>query len=82
MRDLKDSCDGKIRELDTRLVDVVAYLEDKVIDTEKKTLWRINECEESVKSKITAPFVDESLRGLEDRLRRDVLNTSNYSLEC
>jgi hypothetical protein len=43
-----------------------------VIDTEKKTLWRINDCEEVMKSKITEIYVNESLRGLEDRLKREV----------
>jgi hypothetical protein len=65
--------------LDRKLADSIAYLEDKVIDAEKKTLWRINDCEEILRSKVTERYVDDSVRSMEEKLRRDVFDIKLYN---
>lgn len=40
---------------------------------EKKTFWKMHECEEMLKKKITEEYVDDSCKFLEDRIKRDVI---------
>lgn len=53
---------------------------DKSEDIEKKTIWRINELENSIKSKINAQYVEDSCRAVEEKIRREVQQYINGSL--
>jgi hypothetical protein len=62
-----------VRDIEKRVIESVAFLEDRVIDAERKTLWRISDCEQILKTKITEVFVNDSLRAMEDKLKREVV---------
>ena len=72
MRAAKENLDSKVRDCDQRIIESIAYLEDRVLDTEKKTLWRINDCEALLSQKVTESYVNDSLRGFEDKMKREV----------
>jgi hypothetical protein len=48
-----------------------------VQNVEKKTLWKIQDCEEMIKNRITVDYVDDSIKTLEAKLLRNV-NKKNY----
>lgn len=44
---------------------------------EKKTLWKITQCEEGLAKKITPEYVDKALEQLEGKILRDIKNNLN-----
>jgi hypothetical protein len=71
---LRDSTDKKFRELEKNLMGEINGFKDRCMDVEKKTLWRIQDCEEMLKKRITQEYVDDSIQGLEEKLTRDILS--------
>ena len=71
IRKNKEIEDNKIKEIDRRVIDTLSLFEDKIVDIEKKTLWRICDTEEILKTKINDSYVEECLKSLEERLKRD-----------
>lgn len=43
-------------------------------EVEKKTLWKITECESSLSKKVTAEYVEKSAEQLEQKILREVQN--------
>ena len=62
----------RIKETNKRVNDQVKSAVDKSEDIEKKTIWRINELENTIKSKINAQYVEDSCRAVEEKIRREV----------
>jgi len=50
-------------------------MEITVKDTEKKTLWKISDCEALLQKRVTADYVDNTAKTLEEKLRREVIQT-------
>lgn len=47
-------------------------LEISIKDTEKKTLWKITDCESLLQKRVTSDYVDSTSKSLEEKLRREV----------
>ena len=60
-------------EIDRRLSDQVRVVQEKQDELEKKTVWRVGELDNQMRSKINKFFVDDSCRSLEEKLKREVL---------
>lgn len=41
-------------------------------EIEKGTLWKIRDCEELLKSRVSEKYVEESIKSLEKRLYKDL----------
>ena len=41
--------ENKVKDMDRKMVECLSNMEDKIVDIEKKTLWRICDTEEIVK---------------------------------
>lgn len=47
---------------------------------EKKTLWKIQDCEQLLGKRVSGEFVDSSLKGLEDKLKRELAKLKEESV--
>ena len=45
---------------------------NKVSEIEKGTLWKIRDCEELLKSRVSEKYVEESIKSVERRLYKDL----------
>ena len=71
--EMKKYFEKKINDLEGKLGEKINTFEDRTQNIEKKTLWRIQDCEEMLKKRITEEYVDDSCLALEEKLKRDVL---------
>lgn len=44
------------------------YFTKRVDDNQSETLWRIKDCEELLRSRVSDKYVNDSLKALEDKL--------------
>ena len=58
----------------------IAEFENVTKETEKKTLWKINECESSLLKKITPDYVDKALEQMESKIHNDIKNNKNQQM--
>ena len=42
------------------------------MNIEKRTIWKISEMEEALKRRVTAEYVDDSVRVMEEKLKKEV----------
>ena len=49
-------------------------IEEKLSNIEKKTLWKINECEDNMKKRVTADYVEDAVIALEEKFKREYIN--------
>jgi hypothetical protein len=47
---------------------------------EKKTLWKISECETALLKKITPEYVEKALEQMEAKIHSDIANNKNQQL--
>ena len=50
-------------------------------DNEKKTLWKINDCLELLKSRVSEKFVSSSVSTLEQKLKKEIAFVADKDLE-
>ena len=62
----------KMLNIENKLQGKIDLLEEKLLEVEKHTLWRIKDCEDLLKSRINDTYVDDSIRKLEEKLRIEV----------
>jgi hypothetical protein len=55
----------------------IAEFENVTKETEKKTLWKISECESSLLKKITPEYVEKAIEQLEVKIHNDIKNKKN-----
>ncbi|EGR30463.1 scp-like extracellular protein, putative [Ichthyophthirius multifiliis] len=72
--EMKKYFEKKIVNLEAKLNDKINTFEDRTQNIEKKTLWKIQDCEEMLKKRITEEYVDDSCIALEEKLKRDVFS--------
>ena len=58
----------------------ISEFENLTKETEKKTLWKINECESSLLKKITPEYVQKAMEQLEAKIHNDIRNNKNQEL--
>jgi chromosome segregation ATPase len=63
-----------IDELDAKLEARQHALDRKIDEVEKHTTWRIKDCEDLLRSRINDTYVDDSIRMLEERLKKEMEN--------
>lgn len=52
----------------TELQESLTFFEKKVNDNQADTLWRIKDCEELLKSRVSDKFVNDAIKALDDKL--------------
>ncbi|KAL4432888.1 hypothetical protein ABPG74_014402 [Tetrahymena malaccensis] len=62
----------KIYELEKKLLIQLNTYDDKISDVEKNTLWRIQDCEEIIKKRVTQDYVDNSFSAFQEKIIRDM----------
>ena len=62
----------KIEDLDKKVAGSMAHLEVVVKDVEKKTIWKIQDCETLLQKRINNEYVDGACKALEERIRKEV----------
>lgn len=72
MEDQKVKLTRKLDDLDKKVAGSMAHLEVVVKDVEKKTIWKIQDCETLLQKRINNEYVENSCKALEDRLRKEV----------
>lgn len=58
----------------------IAEFENITKETEKKTLWKINECESTLLKKVTPDYVQKAIEQLESKIHNDIKNNKNQEL--
>ncbi|KAL4485655.1 hypothetical protein ABPG72_010917 [Tetrahymena utriculariae] len=81
IEEIKKYFEKKVVDLDTKYATKINQFEDKVQAIEKKTLWKIQDCEEMMKKRITEDYVDDSIKALEDKIRREVITLAQSDTE-
>ncbi len=56
--------------------DAVTNFGKKTDDIESETLWRIKDCEELLKSRVSDKYVNDALRSVEEKIMK-ILNTGD-----
>ncbi len=54
----------------TELTDAITFFEKKVNDNQSATLWRIKDCEELLKSRVSDKYVNDAVKAVEDKLTK------------
>lgn len=72
MEDFKNKLNKKVDDIDKKIGVNMSQLEILVKDVEKKTIWKIQDCEALLQKRINNEYVDSSCKNLEDRLRKEV----------
>lgn len=79
--ELKKSEDKRIFEMDKKFGTQIAQFEELVREVEKKTVWRIQDCEELLRKRINDEYVDFTVRNSEDKLMKLINNISGGDME-
>jgi hypothetical protein len=64
--------DEKIINLEKRLMGKIGELGTKVSENEKNTIWRIKDCEELLKSRVSDRYVNDAIEKLNETLSLEV----------
>ena len=62
-----------MEEIERNLQDKIDNLEIFLKETEKKTLWKIEECEQLLHKRINNQYVDSSIKILEEKMQKLVI---------
>lgn len=73
MDDNYKTLEDKIKALEEKLDTKVGALDRKIDEVEKHTTWRIKDCEDLLRSRINDTYVDDAIRILEERLKKEVI---------
>lgn len=62
----------KIEDLEKKVAASLAQTEVSLKDVEKKTIWKIQDCETLLQKRINNEYVDTACKAMEERLRKEV----------
>lgn len=79
--ELKKSEDKRIFEMDKKFGTQIASFEEMVREVEKKTVWRIQDCEELLRKRINDEYVDFTVRNTEEKLMKLINNITGGGME-
>ncbi|CAG9315860.1 unnamed protein product [Blepharisma stoltei] len=65
---------------DHKLSEKIAEIEKKLSDLELNTLWKIKDCEELLKVRVNEKYVHDAIRGIEDKLRNELITFNEESM--
>lgn len=72
IEETKKSLENKILQLDLKMIEKFGMMKEENDKVEKKTLWKIQECEEMLKARVTEDFVNDSIKLMDERIKREV----------
>lgn len=72
--ELKNGTVKKLMEMESKFAGEIANFEEMTREVERKTLWKIQDCEELLKKRINNEYVDFSMKNTEDKLIKLVKN--------
>lgn len=59
-----------LNKIKTELTDAITFFEKKVNDNQSATLWRIKDCEELLRSRVSDKYVNDAVKAVEDKLTK------------
>jgi hypothetical protein len=65
----QDKVVSRLKDLEMKMNKKMGEFENLIRETEKKTLWKISECESLLSKKITVEYVDRALVQLEQKMQ-------------
>lgn len=72
MKESSRVLNDRISEIENKLLGKIDLVEEKLVEVEKQTLWRIKDCEDLLKSRVNDIYVDDAVRKLEEKLKNEV----------
>jgi hypothetical protein len=72
MKESSKVLNERISEIENKLLGKIDLMEEKLVEVEKQTLWRIKDCEDLLKSRVNDIYVDDAVRKLEEKLKNEV----------
>lgn len=72
MESLTQSMNSRMEELEKRANEMIAGAKKRMGEVEVATLWRIQDCEEALRSKASEKFVQDSIQTINESLREEV----------
>lgn len=82
IKEIKAFSATKAEEIERKVRETLGSWEEKLRETEKNTLWRIQDCEELLKKRVNDELLDSSLRSLEEKLRKSLGNSTENAGEA
>ena len=70
----------RLKELELRTNKKISEFENTTKDVEKKTLWKITECESALLKRITPEYVEKALEQQAGKIMNDIANNKNQQL--
>lgn len=62
----------RLTAMEKKVFGKVDTLEEKLTEVERNTLWKIKDCEDLLKTRVSERYVDDSIQTMEDRLKGEV----------
>lgn len=62
----------RVSELEQQLSEKIDPMQEKLLEVEKQTLWRIRDCEDLLKSRVSGSYIDDQVVKIEQRLKSEV----------
>lgn len=63
------------------LSEAITSFGKKVDDNQSETLWRIKDCEELLRSRVSDKYVNDSIRALDEKLNRQISYNDEKQVE-
>lgn len=63
------------------LSEAITSFGKKVDDNQSETLWRIKDCEELLRSRVSDKYVNDSIRALDEKLNRQIIFNDEKQVE-
>jgi len=79
--ELKKNDEKRFFEMDKKFGSQIAQFEEMVREVEKKTVWRIQDCEELLRKRINDEYVDFTVKNSEEKLMKLINNITGGGME-
>ena len=63
------------------LNEALTFFDKKVNDNQSATLWRIKDCEELLRSRVSDKYVNDAVKAIEEKLTKQITYTDERNLE-
>ncbi|CAD8054112.1 unnamed protein product [Paramecium primaurelia] len=77
IEELQKSGRNELDTVEKRLSTDIQKFEEAVRDVERKTLWKIHDCQDLLSKRINEEFVNEAIRISEDKILKEIQQTQN-----
>lgn len=72
MEDGDKKLQKKINDMEKNLSQMIAQLQSNINEVEKKTLWKIQDCETLLHKRINSDFVESSCKSVYDKIMKEM----------